>query len=123
MVLCGRPNVGKSSLMNALLDSERAIVTDTAGTTRDVLTERMVLDGVEIQLSDTAGQRETENEIERMGVERARRAQEQADVVLLVLDGAQELTQADRTLLDGADGRCIVVANKSDLGAAWGPRR
>lgn len=121
VVLCGRPNVGKSSLMNALLDSERAIVTGTAGTTRDVLTERMVLDGVEIQLSDTAGQRETENEIERMGVERARRAQEQADVVLLVLDGAQELTQADRTLLDGADGRCIVVANKSDLGAAWGP--
>lgn len=119
VALAGRPNVGKSSLMNAMLDCERAIVTETAGTTRDVLTERMVLGGVEIQLSDTAGQRETENEIERMGVERARRAQAQADVVLLVLDASCALTEGDRSLIAGMDERYIVVVNKSDLRAAW----
>lgn len=121
VALAGRPNVGKSSLMNAILDSERAIVADQAGTTRDVLTERLMLDGLEIRLSDTAGQRDTQNEIERMGVERARRTQHQADVVVLVLDGSQKLTEDDRALLRDVDERYIIAVNKSDLRAVWSP--
>ena len=114
-VLCGRPNVGKSSLMNALLGSERAIVTRTAGTTRDVLTEEMELGGYRVRLSDTAGQRDTADEIERMGVERARAALKSADMVLMVLDASCPLTDEDEALLGEADGRYILVLNKSDL--------
>ena len=87
-MLAGRPNVGKSSLMNALLRQERAIVTSVPGTTRDVLTERITLGGITAELSDTAGQRDTDDPVERIGVERARRAVETADVVLVVLDGS-----------------------------------
>ena len=99
VVLCGRPNVGKSSLMNALLSAERAIVTDIPGTTRDVLSERFTLGGKVVRLSDTAGIRESEDAIERMGVERARGEVEAADVVLLVLDASQPLREEDRALL------------------------
>ena len=115
VVLAGRPNVGKSSIMNALTGSDRAIVTDRPGTTRDVLTETVTIDGARIDLSDTAGQRDTEDDVEKIGVERARAAQKNADVVLIVLDGSQPLTDEDRALLKDADGRCIVVRNKSDL--------
>ena len=89
VVLCGRPNVGKSSLMNALLSAERAIVTDIPGTTRDVLSERFTLGGKVVRLSDTAGIRASGDAIERMGVERARSEVEAADVALLVLDMSQ----------------------------------
>jgi tRNA modification GTPase len=115
IVLAGRPNVGKSSLMNALLNQERAIVTSIPGTTRDVLTERISIGGVTAEISDTAGRRDTQDPIERIGVDRARRAAEGADVVLIVLDAAQALDESDAALLKAADGRAIVCLNKSDL--------
>ena len=117
VVLCGRPNVGKSSLMNALLSAERAIVTDIPGTTRDVLSERMALDGKVVRLSDTAGIRESEDAIERMGVERAQGEVEAADVALLVLDASQPMAAEDAALLRQADERYIVCLNKGDLPA------
>ena len=115
IVLAGRPNVGKSSLMNALLDQERAIVTDVPGTTRDVLTERLSLGGIAAELSDTAGQRDTLDPVERIGVDRARRAVENADVVLIVLDAAEALCPEDEALIRSADDRAIVCLNKTDL--------
>ena len=117
VVLCGRPNVGKSSLMNALLSAERAIVTDIPGTTRDVLSERMALDGKVVRLSDTAGIRESEDAIERMGVQRAQGEVEAADVALLVLDASQPMAAEDAALLRQADERYIVCLNKGDLPA------
>ena len=115
IVLAGRPNVGKSSLMNALLNQERAIVTAIPGTTRDVLTERISLGGVVAELSDTAGQRDTSDPIEKLGVERAQRAAERADVVLIVLDAAEALDAGDAELVKNADGRAVICLNKSDL--------
>ena len=115
IVLAGRPNVGKSSLMNALLRQERAIVTDIPGTTRDVLTERIQLGGISAELSDTAGQRQTSDPVERIGVDRAARAMETADIVLIVLDASEPLTAEDESLLKSADERTIVCLNKCDL--------
>lgn len=115
VVLAGRPNVGKSSLMNALLNCERAIVTDIPGTTRDVLSERFELDGRVVRLSDTAGIRESEDSIERIGVQRAQSEVEGADAVLLVLDRSQPLTDADRELISLADERYILCLSKADL--------
>ena len=117
IVLAGRPNVGKSSLMNALLSQERAIVTDIPGTTRDVLTERVVIGGVLAELSDTAGQRDTRDPIEQIGVDRARKAVENADVVLIVVDAAAPLEAEDEALIRSADARSIVCLNKRDLSA------
>ena len=118
VVLCGRPNVGKSSLMNALLSADRAIVTDIPGTTRDVLTESFEIGGVRYQLSDTAGIRETADAIEKIGVTRARDALRDADCVLLVLDSSSPLTPADQSMLANRDERYITVLNKSDLAPA-----
>lgn len=118
IVLAGRPNVGKSSLMNALLKQERAIVTSIPGTTRDVLTERIRLGGINAELSDTAGQRRTSDPVERIGVDRAVRAVETADIVLIVLDSSENLTDEDEELLKNADDRAIICMNKCDL-----PRR
>jgi len=115
IVLAGRPNVGKSSLMNALLNQERAIVTSIPGTTRDVLTERISIGGVMAEISDTAGRRDTQDPIERIGVDRARRAAEGADVVLIVLDAAQAMDPSDAELVRHADERAIICLNKSDL--------
>ena len=115
IVLAGKPNVGKSSLMNALLRQERAIVTSVPGTTRDVLTERIQLGGICAEISDTAGQRQTSDPVERIGVERAARAMERADIVLIVLDASEERTEEDEELLRGADERAIICLNKCDL--------
>ena len=115
IVLAGRPNVGKSSLMNALLNQERAIVTSIPGTTRDVLTERISIGGVMAEISDTAGRRDSRDPIERIGVDRAKRAAEGADVVLIVLDAAREMDESDLELLRDADERAIICLNKSDL--------
>ena len=117
IVLAGRPNVGKSSLMNALLNQERAIVTAIPGTTRDVLTERITIGGVTAELSDTAGQRDTLDPVEKIGVDRARNAVETADIVLIVLDASSEMDESDRELLRDADGRTLVCLNKMDLDA------
>ena len=118
VVLCGRPNVGKSSLMNALLSADRAIVTDIPGTTRDVLTESFEIGGVRYQLSDTAGIRETADAIEKIGVTRARDALRDADCVLLVLDSSAPLTPSDQSMLAARDERYLTVFNKSDLAPA-----
>ena len=115
IVLAGRPNVGKSSLMNALLDQERAIVTDIPGTTRDVLTERISIGGVVAEISDTAGRRTAEDPIERIGVDRAERAAEGADVVLIVLDAAEDLDEEGAALVKAADERSVICLNKGDL--------
>ncbi|MBQ4423984.1 MAG: tRNA uridine-5-carboxymethylaminomethyl(34) synthesis GTPase MnmE [Clostridia bacterium] len=121
LVILGRPNVGKSSLLNALLGEDRAIVTATAGTTRDTLDERVNLGGVPVRLIDTAGVREASDEAERIGVDRAKKALETADAVLLVLDGSRPLTGADRALFRETEGRArIVLANKCDLGTVVG---
>lgn len=118
IVLAGRPNVGKSSLMNALLDQERAIVTDIPGTTRDVLTERISIGGVLAEISDTAGLRSTDDPIERIGVDRARRAADGADVVLAVIDASEPLEPSDAELLRSLDENAVVCLNKTDLAAA-----
>lgn len=115
--IVGRPNVGKSSLLNALLRGERAIVTPIPGTTRDTLEETINIQGVPLVLVDTAGIRaETGDEVERMGVERSRAALDRADLALLVIDGSQPLTDADRSisaLISRKPG--LVVVNKNDL--------
>ena len=116
VAVIGKPNVGKSSLLNALLGEERAIVTAIPGTTRDVLDEQTAFGGVPVRLVDTAGIRETGDEAERIGVQRARKALEEADVVLLVLDGTGPLTEEDAGLLRlTAEKRRILVRSKGDL--------
>ena len=115
IVLSGKPNVGKSSLMNALLSQERAIVTEVPGTTRDVLTERIVLGGVVAELSDTAGLRSAQDPAEQMGVERAQKAAESADIVLCVLDASAPLDASEAAMAASGDARCVVCLNKCDL--------
>lgn len=118
--ILGRPNAGKSSLLNALLGYERAIVTDIPGTTRDTVEERAVLGGVLLRLIDTAGLRESSDAVERLGVERSRSAAANAELVFLVLDGAESLTAEDAAAMELALGapNCILVINKSDLPVA-----
>ncbi len=115
--IVGRPNVGKSSLLNALLRGERAIVTAIPGTTRDTLEETVNIQGVPLVLVDTAGIRaETDDEVERLGVERSRTALERADLALLVIDGSQPLTVADWDIAALIRNKpALVVANKCDL--------
>jgi tRNA modification GTPase len=120
VVIAGRVNAGKSSLFNALIGQERAIVTDVPGTTRDFLTETIDLDGLAITLVDTAGARETNDKVEREGVARARRARDSADLVLVVIDSAEELTEDDRRLIDSDGGYArLVVASKCDREPKW----
>ena len=118
VAITGRPNVGKSSLFNSLVERERAIVTDIPGTTRDTLTEAIDLDGIPVILTDTAGLRETSDGIETLGIERTRRAMSDSDLVLVVLDGSSEVGPPDDDLLDQTSSmRRLVVMNKSDLPA------
>ena len=117
VTLAGRPNAGKSSLFNRLVRSERAIVTATPGTTRDLVSEPIDLEGIPVRLVDTAGIREAEEEVERIGVGRTRSAIVDADVVLVVIDGHGDTVETTRMLLDEARGMtCVVVINKIDLG-------
>lgn len=118
VTLAGRPNVGKSSLLNGLLGEDKAIVTAVAGTTRDLVTGEMTLNGVRVILTDTAGLRETGDEVERIGVERTRKAMAEADVTLLVLDGSEPMRAEDRELLETVTGEGAILVNKRDL-----PRR
>jgi tRNA modification GTPase len=119
VAIAGRPNVGKSTLFNRLAGVERAIVTAVPGTTRDLITEAVMLSGVRMTLVDTAGVRSTTDPVEREGVLRAERAIAAADVVVVVLDASVPLTEADRDLLEATEARArVVVANKSDLAGA-----
>ena len=113
--IVGRPNVGKSSILNLLLGEERAIVTDIEGTTRDTLEEYVNIDGILLKLIDTAGIRDTSDVVEKIGVDKARSSMEDADLVMLILDGSQELTDSDRSLIDEVTGRkAVYIINKSD---------
>lgn len=114
--IIGRPNVGKSSLLNNLLREEKAIVTDIEGTTRDVIEEYVNINGVPLKLVDTAGIRETEDIVEQIGVERSKKALKGADLVLLVLNASEPLTDQDRQLLEiSQDSNRIILLNKVDL--------
>jgi tRNA modification GTPase len=115
--IVGRPNVGKSSLLNALLDADRAIVTDVPGTTRDTLEETVNIRGIPVVLVDTAGIAETADRVEQLGVSRSRDALRRADVALLVVDGSQPITAADRVIAGFCGNRAaLIVVNKIDLG-------
>ena len=118
-VIVGRPNAGKSSLMNALLRENRAIVTDIPGTTRDSIEEFMTIEGISLRLIDTAGIRDTDDTVEALGVERARQYIDKADIVLCVIDASTPLTDEERNILVSVSGlNTIVLLNKSDMGLA-----
>lgn len=118
VVITGRPNVGKSSLMNALLRENRAIVTEIPGTTRDTIEENVNIRNIPVHLIDTAGIHDTDDVIEQMGIERSKEAFNRADYVILILDGSQPLQEEDRTLISYIDKRrCLVLLNKEDLGS------
>lgn len=115
-VIVGKPNVGKSSLLNWFLEEERAIVTDIPGTTRDTVEEYINLDGIPMKIVDTAGIRETGDVVERMGVEKSKTYAKQADLILMMLDGSRPLDQEDKEILSFIqDMPSIVLLNKSDL--------
>ena len=117
--IVGKPNVGKSSLLNALLKEVRAIVSQYAGTTRDVIEEQLLLDGVPLVLADTAGIRSTEDFVEKIGVEKSRQLLQDAELVICVVDGSEGLTAEDEAILAAASGKpCVIIVNKSDLGLA-----
>ncbi|MEH1912682.1 MAG: tRNA uridine-5-carboxymethylaminomethyl(34) synthesis GTPase MnmE [Nostoc sp.] len=116
VAIVGRPNVGKSSLLNAWSRSDRAIVTDLPGTTRDVVESQLVVGGIPVQVLDTAGIRETTDQVEKIGVERSRRAANAADLVLLTIDASAGWTEGDREIYEQVQHRpLILVINKIDL--------
>lgn len=122
-VILGKPNAGKSSLLNVLLGEERAIVTEIAGTTRDVLEEQLQLGEVSLQLLDTAGIRSTEDVVEQIGVERARKQAEDADLILYVADSSRVLDESDEEILKLLeDKKALVLLNKSDLAPVITPQ-
>lgn len=118
-VILGKPNAGKSSLLNFLVGEDRAIVTEIAGTTRDTLEEYISLHGISLRIIDTAGIRETEDVVEKIGVEKARQMAEKADLILYVVDSSQPLDENDQEIMDLLRGRkSIVIYNKTDLASA-----
>lgn len=113
--IVGRPNVGKSSLLNALLKEDRAIVSEYAGTTRDVIEEQLLLDGVPLVLADTAGIRQTDDFVEAIGVERSKQHLQDAELVICVVDGSVPLTPEDEDILEAAQAKpFVIIVNKSD---------
>ena len=115
-VIIGKPNVGKSSILNKLLDEEKAIVTDIEGTTRDIVEGSINLNGIMINIIDTAGIRDTDDIIEKIGVDKSYKLIDQADLIILVLNGNEKLTEEDKKILDACNSKkVIVVLNKSDL--------
>ena len=115
-VILGRPNAGKSSLLNLILGEERAIVTDIAGTTRDTLEESVIMDGLILNITDTAGIRDTDNIIEQLGVDKAKRAAAEADLILYLVDATEGVTKEDRLIFDEIRGkRVILLINKTDV--------
>lgn len=115
-VIVGKPNAGKSSLMNLLVGEDRAIVTEIAGTTRDILEETIVLHGISLRMIDTAGIRETDDTVERIGVDRAREYAKDADLILYVVDSSAPLDESDEEIIELLrDKRAIVLLNKTDL--------
>ena len=115
-VILGKPNAGKSSLMNVLVGEERAIVTDIAGTTRDILEEQIRLHGITLNVIDTAGIRETEDIVEQIGVSRARQMADQADLIIYVVDGSRPLDENDDLIMNLIrDRKAVVLLNKTDL--------
>ncbi|MFP5236759.1 MAG: tRNA uridine-5-carboxymethylaminomethyl(34) synthesis GTPase MnmE [Acidobacteriota bacterium] len=116
LAIVGRPNAGKSSLFNRLVERERAIVTATPGTTRDTISERIALEGIPLELIDTAGLREAHEEAEQLGIARSREAFADAGLVLVVLDATQPLNEEEREILAAVEGRPAIIAlNKTDL--------
>ncbi|KAI3347199.1 tRNA uridine-5-carboxymethylaminomethyl(34) synthesis GTPase MnmE [Clostridium botulinum] len=116
VVIIGKPNVGKSSLLNVLLKEKRAIVTDIPGTTRDIIEEYLNIDGIPIKITDTAGIRETEDTVEKIGVERSREKIEEADLIILILDSSRDLEEEDKEIINTIkDKNHIVLLNKTDL--------
>ena len=119
-VIVGRPNVGKSSLLNALLEEDKAIVTDIAGTTRDIVEGNIRIGSFSLHLIDTAGIRDSNDRIEQMGIEKSKKMIEKAQLILLVMDGSQELTIEDQELLEQTkDKTRIIIYNKKDLGSKY----
>ena len=116
LAIIGKPNVGKSSLLNCLLKEKRAIVTDIPGTTRDIIEEFISLDGIPVKITDTAGIRETEDEVEKIGVEKSREKIDEADLVVLMLDSSRPLEDEDREIIEKVkDKKYVVLMNKNDL--------
>jgi tRNA modification GTPase len=118
LAIVGRPNVGKSSLFNRLLQQDRAIVTEIPGTTRDLVSETASLDGIPVKFVDTAGIREGQDLVESLGIERSYQAMADADLTLVVVDVSAPLGEEDRRLIERAQGKRIVAGNKCDLGIA-----
>ena len=120
VTIAGRPNVGKSSLLNALLEKNRAIVTEIPGTTRDIISEKILINSLPVILSDTAGLRDTEDLIEAEGVKLAKNSANESDLCLFVIDGSKEITDEELNLINSLNERVIVVINKADLTQAQG---
>ncbi|HML35847.1 MAG TPA: tRNA uridine-5-carboxymethylaminomethyl(34) synthesis GTPase MnmE [Bacillota bacterium] len=119
VAIIGRPNVGKSSLMNALLKEARAIVTEIPGTTRDTIEEMVSIRDIPVKLTDTAGIRETEDKIERIGIEKSKESFNHADLIIFIVDGSSPLTKEDRKIMSKLEGRKVItLLNKTDLGLA-----
>ena len=124
VVITGKPNVGKSSLLNSLSGRKKAIVTDIPGTTRDLITQTITLGGLSVHLTDTAGIRKPQDAIEKEGIDLVWEHLKQADIIVILLDGSKPLTEEDQHILEqnkNRDCKILVAVNKSDLPAAWRP--
>lgn len=120
VAIIGKPNVGKSSLMNELLKETRAIVTDIPGTTRDTIEEIVSIKNIPVRLTDTAGIRQTEDTIEKMGIEKSKKSFNEADLIIFVMDSSREISQEDQEIIQYiGDRRAVVLINKIDLGKSW----